>query len=302
MAGINAQMVLVDTRDNGQKDILLPSVEFNHCIVKAELDKKPYYIELTSNYLPFASLPNNLIGAIILEIPYKTKEKAELQFLKAQHRTKDVVKRMIEIKPVDDTDLDITIKTIRKGSASSNTRYTYGNLDNDKQLKELEQVVAGSYKNNVKMQSVSFSDLDKLNDSVEYKYNFKVRNEISEVGSLKMFKIVYPDIVASLNNFSGESREYPVQYWNYEDVDQYETTVNINLPAGKKFAELPATENLSFKSMKFSIHYTLKTPDKLIITRKFSSNREDIPASDYPGFKAFFEKIVKAEQKFIAFK
>ena len=26
MAGINAQMVLVDTRDNGQKDILLPSV------------------------------------------------------------------------------------------------------------------------------------------------------------------------------------------------------------------------------------------------------------------------------------
>ena len=39
-AGINAQMVLIDTRDNGQKDILLPSVEFNHCIAKAILDNK----------------------------------------------------------------------------------------------------------------------------------------------------------------------------------------------------------------------------------------------------------------------
>ena len=46
MAGINAKMMLVDTRNNGQKDILLPSVEFNHCVVKAMLDNKNYFIEL----------------------------------------------------------------------------------------------------------------------------------------------------------------------------------------------------------------------------------------------------------------
>lgn len=303
MAGINAQMVLVDTRDNGQKDILLPSVEFNHCIVKAELDNKPYYIELTDNYLPFASLPNNLNGAIILEIPYSNKnsEKAELQLLQAENRTKDRIKRIVDIKP-SDTDLDITVKTVKSGNPSSGTRYTYVNLDNEKQLKEMEKVIAGAYKNIVKMQTIGFSNLDKLNDSVEYVYAYKVKNEISEIGSLKTFRIVYPDVVASLNNFSDDNRTYPIQYWSYEDVDQYETTVNINLPPGKTFTELPVSENLTFKDMKFSVQYTLKAPDKLVVTRKFSNNRQNIPASDYAAFKAFFEKIVRAEQKFIAYK
>ncbi|TMI74848.1 MAG: DUF3857 domain-containing protein [Bacteroidetes bacterium] len=303
MAGITAQLVLVDTRDNGQKDILLPGVEFNHCIVKAELDGKPYYIELTDNYLPFSSLPNNLNGATILEIPNSGKgvDKAEVKFLQATNRARDVVKRIVDIKPTD-PDLDITVTTIRFGEPSSDTRYTYGNLDNDKQMKEMEKTVASGYKNNVKIQSVKFSHLDQLNDSVEYVYTYKVKNEISEIGSLKTFRIVYPDVVASLNNFSSDTRTYPVEYWSYEDVDTYETIVNISLPVGKKFTELPATETLSYKNLKFTIQYTLKAPDKLVVVRKFSSDRQNIPAAEYADFKAFFEKIVKAEQKFIAYK
>lgn len=303
MAGINAQMVLVNTRDNGQKDMLLPGVEFNHCIVKAELDKKPYYIELTDNYLPFTSLPHTLNGATILEIPYNSKgtEKSELQLLYAENRAKDIIKRVIDIKP-SDLDLDIAVKTVRTGNMSAGTRYTYGNLDNDKQLKELEKEVAESYKNNVKVKSVRFPDLDKLNDSVEYEYSFKVKNEVNEIGSLKTFRISYPDIIASLSNFTDDTRTYPIEYWSYERVDQYETIVNISLPTGMKFVELPLSENLAFKDMKFSIQYTLKAPNRLVITRRFTNNRKDIPASDYAEFKVFFEKIVKAEQKFIAYK
>lgn len=68
-AGIPAQLVLVDTRDNGSKDMILPSVEFNHCIVLAKLDGKGQYLELTDNNLSFGSLPNNLNGALSLLIP-----------------------------------------------------------------------------------------------------------------------------------------------------------------------------------------------------------------------------------------
>ena len=120
MAGINAQMVLVDTRDNGEKEMSLPSVEFNHCIAKAVLDNKSYYIELTDNYLPFASLPNNLNGAEILEIPAanNTTGTPELQLLKAANRTRDVIKRIIEIKPTE-TDLNVSVKSIKYGNLSS---------------------------------------------------------------------------------------------------------------------------------------------------------------------------------------
>ncbi len=302
MAGINAQMVLVDTRDNGEKQILLPSVEFNHCIAKAVLDSKSYYVELTDNYLPFTSLPNNLNGAVILEIPSKNmSDKTDLQLLKAPNRTRDVIKRVMDIKPAE-SDLNITIKTVLYGNSSSTVRGNYVNLDTEKQVQEMEKTVAGRYKNIVKLEKVSFTELDKLNDSIMYTYNFKVKNEVSEIGSLQTFRIAYPDVVASLDKFSSDERLYPVEYWSYEDVDTYETVVNITAPAGKKFFEVPASETLSYKGIKFTMQYSLKAPDKLVVTRKFVNDRKNIPAEDYAAFKSFFEKVVKAEQKFIAYK
>jgi hypothetical protein len=303
MAGIKAQMVLVDTRDNGEKDMMLPSVEFNHCIAKATLDNKNYYIELTDNYLPFTSLPNDLNGALALEIPVKpTGEKQELIHLKAPNRKKDIIKRIIDIKPVDE-DLNVSVKSVMYGEFSADTRQNYRNLDNEKQMQDMEKTIAGKYKNNVALEKVAFAGLDKLDDSVTYNYSYKVKNEVSEIGSLNTFKIVYPDIVATLDNFSADKRDFPVEYWSYETADAYETIVNITAPEGKSFVELPKGETVSFKDMKFSISYTLKSPGKLVVTRKFSDARdEQISPEDYVAFKAFFEKIVKAEQKFIAYK
>src|SRR5258706_3425201 len=99
-------------------------------------------------------------------------------------------------------------------------------------MKEMEKTVANGYKNNVKLEQVSFNDLDKLNDSVVYSYSYKVKNEVAEIGALKTFRMAYPDVIASLDNFSSDTRLYPVEYWSYEDVDQYETLVNITAPAG----------------------------------------------------------------------
>lgn len=98
-------------------------------------------------------------------------------------------------------------------------------------------------------------------------------------------------------------RNFPVEYWSYEIADAYETVVNITAPEGKTFVELPKGETVSFKDMKFSISYTLKSTNKLVVIRTFSDARDQqILPENYAAFKAFFEKIVKAEQKFIAYK
>lgn len=302
MAGIECQMVLVDTKDNGEKDMILPSLEFNHCIAKAKLDGADYYIELTDNYLPFASLPNSLTNALILDIPpRKNATTADLKYLNSGTRTKDIVRRTIEMKP-DGTDMIVTATTCKYGYPSSDTRADYLNLDEEKQKQEMEKTVASSYKNNVKLTHLRFGDLEKLTDSVNYSYSYKVKDEISEIGSMQTFRISYPDVVASLNNFTAETRSLPIKYTDYEDVDTYETLVTITAPDGKKFIELPSDEVLSFKQMKFSISYKLLNPGKLSVVRRFSSDRKNIPAEDYTAFKTFFEKIIKAEQKMIAIK
>ena len=55
LSGLKANLVLVNTRDNGLKEMELPSLEFNHCIVKCQIDGKGYFLELTDNNLPFRS-------------------------------------------------------------------------------------------------------------------------------------------------------------------------------------------------------------------------------------------------------
>ena len=302
MAGIKAQMVLVDTRDNGENHLILPSMEFNHCIAKADLDDKTYYIELTDNNLPFASLPNEDLAASMLEIPYRTaQEQVMLKKLNPVTRSKDQFRRTMEITPKG-ADLEITVKNVISGAPSAGTRNTYKELDQEKRLKQLQESVAGRYKNVVNVSSVDFGPLDTRDDSVKYTYKFKVKNEISEIGSMNAFRITYPDVVASLDNFSEETRTFPINYMGYEDVDSYETIVTINAPAGSTFIELPKAQSLSFKKMTFSISYAVKGPGKLVVTRRFLSTRETLPAADYVGLKAFFEKIVKAEQVFITYK
>ncbi|SJZ90912.1 transglutaminase domain-containing protein [Sediminibacterium ginsengisoli] len=303
MAGIECQLVLTDTRDNGATDMILPSLEFNHCIVKAKLDNKEYYIELTDNYLPFASVPNNLLHALILEIPPKKTDAAgsELKSLDAVHRTKDIVRKTIRIKP-SENDLDISISALKYGALSANTRQDYVNLEEEKQLTEMERVIASSYKNNIKLLSLKFNDLGQLSDSVSYNYRYTVKNEIAEIGSMYTFRITYPDVVASLNNFTADTRTYRIEYLNYEDADEYQTIVHIDAPAGKKFVELPVNQELKYGKMSYSLTYKLQSPGKLTVTRNFRSDRNVIPASEYAAFKSFFEKIVKAEQKMIAYK
>jgi hypothetical protein len=48
--------VLVDTKDNGSKEMMLPSVDFNHCIVSLQADGREYYLELTDNKLALCQL------------------------------------------------------------------------------------------------------------------------------------------------------------------------------------------------------------------------------------------------------
>jgi hypothetical protein len=248
-------------------------------------------------------LPNNLNGALIVEVPNKySNTTAGLKQLQLENKTRDAIKRIIDVKPVEN-DLEITVQAIKYGNHSSYVRSNYAKLDEEKRAKDMEETVASNYKNNVKLKFVKFGDLEKLTDSVEYSYGFKVKNEIAEIGALKTFRIVYPDVVASLDNFSADSRVYPIEFWSYESVDLYETVVNITAPVGTKFSEVPATETLAFKDLKYSIQYTLKAPDKLTIVRRFTNTRQQqIPANDYQGFKSFFEKIIKAENKFIAYK
>src|SRR5690606_9861664 len=73
-AGLKANLVLVQTSDNGTAALKLPAISFNHCIVKVNLDGKDYFLELTNKFLPFKAMPRSLYNAKALVISF---DKAE---------------------------------------------------------------------------------------------------------------------------------------------------------------------------------------------------------------------------------
>lgn len=300
MAGIQVCMVLTDTRENGEKDMMLPSLEFNHCIAKATLDGKEFFVELTDNYLPFTSLPNSLNGALILEIPGKAEvTPAGLKKLQTTTRPYDIAKADITMKAVEN-DLIVEVTRTRYGHLTTNVKADFSKLPYDKQLIKLEDYV-GSGSKNITIDTLSFVNLESTDDSLSFSYRYRISDEVAEIANLKTFKLVFPDVVATSNHFTSLTREYPVDYPAYEDADRYETTIRVEIPEGKKFLEPPTNVSLTFGGMTYDLHYELVNPGLLQVSRTFKSNRVRVDVKDYTNLKTFLDSIVKAEQRMIAF-
>jgi len=300
-AGIPAQLVLIDTRDNGSKDMMLPSMEFNHCIALAKIDGKDYYVELTNSYLPFGSLHYDLFNALSLVIPpHGEKAVSELKPLHPVNRTPDQSIKQINVL-VNGKDLKLDVIAKRFGGLVSGWREDYSTLTPDKQKEQFEQAISNGYKNPVKLQSLSFSGLDNLDDSLVMNYSYTIKNEVAEAGSMKMLKVPFIDLIATLESLSADDRKFPIEYWSYENSDGYQTTVVIQLPTGQKFIEIPTDQKFSFKGSTYSLKY-IKEGDKLRVVRSARLQRENISPSDYSAFRKFFNDIVEAETKYLVFK
>lgn len=300
-AGIPAQLVLIDTRDNGYKDMVLPSMKFNHCIALAKIDGKDYYLELTDNNLPFGSLPASLYGALSLVIPpHGQKAAGELKPLVAPQRTPDRMVRHIALN-LNGKDLKITMQVTRSGHLVSGWRDDYATLPEEQQRENFEQMLNGGYKNGVKLGALSFTNLDNLQDSITISYDFTAKNEVIEAGSMKMIKLPFTDAIVTMDAFSAEKREFPIEYWNYENTDVYRTSITVQLPTGQKFIEVPASQTLRFKNSTYSLQYTL-SGDKLTAVRTAAMDRTNIAPADYDTFKKFVADIVEAEAKYVVFK
>jgi hypothetical protein len=165
----------------------------------------------------------------------------------------------------------------------------------------MEQSISNGYKNPVKLETLSFKGLDNLEDSLISTYSYTVKNEVAEAGSMKMLKVPFIDLIATLENISADERKFPIEYWKYENTDVYQTSITIQLSAGQKFLEIPSSQEFSFKGSTYSLKYA-KEGDRLKIMRSAKLLRENIPPSDYEAFKKFFNDIVEAESKYVVFK
>jgi tetratricopeptide (TPR) repeat protein len=300
--GLKANLVLIDTRDNGQQDLSLPSIGFNHCIARVNLNGQEQYLELTDVSLPFATATSALKGAISLNIPRnEDKTPSNLKLLSWSNRPRNAQVLYTHI-TFENNDMLMKRKVVRNGLFAAMTRGDNADISPEDQEKGILQSVSGIFNTPVKLQSLKFDDnLHTVTDSLSFEYALQVKNNLTEIGGLKIMNLPWREGERSAEILSEEERKFPLNYWHY-DVSEYQKEVmTIQLPKGKVLAEVPKSQQLSYDGWQYRITYK-QLPGKLVVTRETTYTRDAVEPANYAKFKAFFNQMLEADTKKLAFK
>ncbi|MFN8355856.1 MAG: DUF3857 domain-containing protein [Spirosomataceae bacterium] len=299
--GLKANLVLIDTRDNGDHHLSLPSIDFNHCIARFQTEGKTYFVELTNPYLSFGTLGTSLLHTNALLIPAEGESQpTSLMQLNTPDRPANTIVRSSVIK-VDGKDLVITTKNTRTGDWAADLRANNASKGRESQEKTLQQSIASDYSNQVKLLDFGYDNLETRTDTARSWYSYRVSKEIGEVAGISIMKLPWQEGLKSLDFVSEEKRLYPFLMWSAMPAELFKETISIELPTGKKLIEVPASVKASCPAAEYSLTFKVEN-GKLIAVREFRQKQDLVAPADYAQLKDFFNKVVEADTKQIAFK
>ncbi|MDC1068569.1 transglutaminase domain-containing protein [Candidatus Kapabacteria bacterium] len=292
--GIDANLVLVNTRENGEKSMPLPSIDFNHCIASLQLNDSDYYIELTSDKLPFASYDFSLKNSITLDI---NKEVSGIKKLDPKTRKSNFVIRNT-VMNLDNSKAEILTKTIKAGGEAARMRSSFSSLSEVDRFKAMQDAVSGSLPS-VKLKELNLDNIGTTQDSVSYSYIYESKDPYTSIGNMEIIKVPWTDVFEFSEIVSQENRKYPLALWMVYNSDFNEENFTINIPDGKKLIEMPNNVSISNEIFDYNISFEQKA--NKLICRRFSKMKSDIVSPEqYSKFKLDFEKIMKADKTQIA--
>ncbi len=301
-AGLNANLVLVDTRDNGDKNLDLPTIGFNHCIAQLKLDNKNYLVELTNKNLPFSSMGTELLNANGLYIPKETETAttASLVKLSTKDRPLNTIDRNTTV-TFNGSNATIERRSRRSGSEASAVRDNYKDKGDEDNRKDLSESLANEFNKKVTLKDLKIINVDNLVDTLIFQNSFVVENYSSELVGMQVFKLPWSDTYSSLDFISLEKRTFPFSFWKFSSTPYDKETMTLVLPAGKKLAEAPVNVSFTCSAISYSLSFQVKA-DRIIATREVKYLKDQMDPSDYAAFKEFITKMNSADSKQYAFK
>ncbi|ETN95835.1 transglutaminase domain-containing protein [Zhouia amylolytica] len=303
MAELESIMVLILTSDYGKRAMVLPNKNFNHCIVKVKFDGAYQYLELTDKNLPFQALPNSLICASALDIPRKSEagKESELYNLGDVKRAATVFYNAADIKITEDQKTyDITTKV------SGSLKSSYADLFASNGDEILKQQIQSDFKKRMGIDLVLNEITNVQNESksasLSFDSNITVNETDNKIGEVKIFKLPTLANAYTTSIVDEKERQYPIDYIQYENTDEYITEYHISLPQGGQFVEIPQNKSFQFQDHRFNITYKQISDAVLEVKMVAKVDRKEIATDDYLAFKEYVKGILEAKETFIGYK
>ncbi|MGX5688268.1 transglutaminase domain-containing protein [Arcticibacter tournemirensis] len=299
-AGINAQLVLVNTKNAGVEAMVLPSINFNHCIVKINTDGRERYLELTSNYLPFSSFSEGEINSAILDID-GTAEAKSIKYLDPKTRKINSILRNTFVS-IEQENLVVNERNVRVAAPAAYLREAYLNLSVKDREKRMQEALGKSFQS-AELMKLSFRNLENAGnrDTLFTDIAYRIKDDVKTVGGLNILSLPWSDKAAPADFSLSFPRHFSLDISQLYDFDSESETLVLQIPAGKKIIENIPAINLSNEYMDYSL--TVKSNGKNITySRTLRLKKAIVPAAQVAAFQEFYKKIISADNKQLAFR
>jgi hypothetical protein len=241
-------------------------------------------------------------NALVIHFDKAKNDKAQLINISGDNAIKNVKKSLTTIKITEDSK-EFNISHNYAGLMKSYYNELYSSATSEEvRKKEFEDNFNSSLNKSIIFKNTAATNPDKYGSDIQFNIAFSVNEKLQQLGSLKIVEIPFFEKVYTKDIVNTEERKYPINYIKYENANTYETEVELNIPEGKKFIEIPENKTFNYKNDSYSITYNLVNPNKLMVKRIVNLNWKDIPTTEYVAFKKYVEEVLQAENQIVGYK
>lgn len=288
-AGLNANPVLVSTRDNGIS--LFPNrTAFNYVIAAVETANGNVLLDATSKY----STPNIL--------PYRV--------LNWEGRLirKDGTSEFVDLMPkkISSDNVFINYSVDAEGKVTGNVRRQFTEYNAMFYRNEIDEVKEDAYLEKLENDNnkIEVNDYSRLNEkdlslpTIE-KFSFKGDN-LTEIIGDKIYINPMLFFTKTQNSFKQETREYPIDF-GYPFADKF--NISISIPDGFAVETLPAPTILAMEDNLGTFKFNIVTSGNLLqLAIVHQINEAIVSAEKYEMLKEYYQGMIAKETEKIVLK
>ncbi|MCC7521456.1 MAG: DUF3857 domain-containing protein [Flavobacteriaceae bacterium] len=284
-AGIQADLALLSTRENGFANKLSPGlIDFDYAVAHITIKGTHYFLDATNDLTPFGILPFECLNNDIRVFPKKG-DSYWFQYVPEKNNATNVTS-MIEMS--------------EDGVFSSKNRIMQSGYNALAKRSEILEIGEKNYiderlshDDEVEMSNYVIENLAEFNTPLEEKFDLLISGEELNGNRLYIKPFLYYEFEE--NPFKQKSRQYPVDF-GY--LRKYNYTVVFMIPNGYTVQELPKSRKFFLPNYAGEMTYLSEAvSDRITIKLTFALNQITFEADEYEYLKSFFAELIKIQNE-----
>lgn len=291
-AGLNAEAVILSTRDNGTVNKLFPVVsDFNYVICKVNIDNNYYLLDATDPLLPFGLLPIRCINdqgrVISLDKPSYW---IDLKATESEKKTYNLYLTLLE-----------NGKLSGKLLVTSSGYEAYKKRRSIKKFASIEEYVEDLDEQMPKAKIISstINNLDKIDEPVQEMYEL----EIDAFDHLNHDRLLFNPFIfnkVTVNPFKMAERTYPVDWGAPSEA---RTTISVLLPEKFEVASYPEEVRLALPNNGGKFIAEIRMVGNTLTLQQMTQLSKSIYSpEEYGSLKELFNRIIHFQKSDVVLK